>query len=173
MNALFRRVNELRAIRSQGSAAVEAYRREQLTRVIAHAQDNAPFYRRLYRGINPASCKLTDLPVTRKELLMNHFDEAVTDPRLNMTGVLDWLEKPVGHSDYYMGNHVLLRSSGTTGHNGYFVYTRAEFQEVLAHVFLGTPSGGESRISNLAYTLLPGVRIRTAMVTHPSVLTHK
>ena len=63
-------------------AELEAGKLAKFRRLVRHAQQRSPYYRRIIaeRGIDLASCKPNDFPVLTKSLLMQHFDEIVTAP---------------------------------------------------------------------------------------------
>ena len=52
-----------------------------------HAYANSPFYRRFHKGREDRP--LDELPVLSNSLLMEHFDEIVTDPLVRLADVED------------------------------------------------------------------------------------
>jgi phenylacetate-CoA ligase len=50
-----------------------------------HAYTRSPFYRRFHKGFTDRP--LGDLPILTKEMVMEHFDELVTDPAVRLADV--------------------------------------------------------------------------------------
>jgi len=71
-----------------------ALQRRRLVATARHAAAASPIYRELYAGIELAEdLDVRALPVVTKEVLMEHFDEWVTDPRLQFSQVEAHLER--------------------------------------------------------------------------------
>lgn len=110
-----------------------SHQRQEFSRLVRHAARRAPFYARLYDGIDlsgdldPAS-----LPAVDKRSLMDAFDDAVTDRRLTFDGVRRHLASIKGDA-YHLGEYRVVATSGTSGHRGYFVYDRPAWRIVLAN----------------------------------------
>jgi hypothetical protein len=58
-----------------------------------HAYARSPFYGRFHRGL--ADRSLSELPILTKEMVMEHFDELVTDPTVRLADV----EAPPRHPE--------------------------------------------------------------------------
>lgn len=115
---------------------LEAYRQRQLLDLLAHTVARSPFYRKLYKGIRiDKTLDLRALPVTSKRALLDHFDEAVTDPRLKRAEIERYLEcAPTDRDDAYLDRYRVLATAGTTGLRGLFLFDRAEWAAELANV---------------------------------------
>jgi phenylacetate-coenzyme A ligase PaaK-like adenylate-forming protein len=121
---------------------LKRHQRERLRALLAHALEKSPFYAELYRksGVD-ADSPLEDLPVVDKKTLMANFDRVVTDPGLKLAELRAHLAR-LERDEYYRGEYRVFSSSGTTGHEGIFVYGREEWSLVLAARLL-TGSLGE------------------------------
>jgi phenylacetate-CoA ligase len=96
-----------------------------------HAAAASPLYRELYAGIELADdLDVRALPVVSKDMLMERFDEWVTDPRLRRSEVEAHLERLRG-DELYLGAYRCLSTGGTTGSKGIFVYDRDEWRQCL------------------------------------------
>ena len=160
---ILKRAKEIRKIRDAGPDAIEADRMERLRRLVAHAKEHSPFYRDLYRDIDPGSFELADLPTTDKRTLMEHFDDTVTDKRLKKREVSEWAEETSQIGRFFKEDFILSNTSGTTGFKGYFAYTREEWDEVMAYMSLQVRRRS-ARPGEMLLALLPGVRSRAASV---------
>src|SRR5262245_20637789 len=58
-------------------SALKQHQQRRLAAVRAFASQRSPFYRRFHRGLDDAS--LERLPILTKAMMMEHFDEVVTD----------------------------------------------------------------------------------------------
>ncbi|MHC4224603.1 MAG: hypothetical protein ACYSUN_11480, partial [Planctomycetota bacterium] len=93
----------------------------------------------LYRGIDFDGCRLQDVPVVTKAQLMDRFEDFVTDPRLKLGELKEWMDDPANMGRRYLGEYIPCWTSGSTGRVGVFVYTAADleltFAAVAAHRF--------------------------------------
>ena len=101
-------------------------------RLVRFVYDNSSYYRRIMqeRGLRVETAKVTDFPILTKQIIQNHFDEIVTDPRIRQASVHSYVEQGQPEN-LYLGRYLVLKTSGSTGKPGYFVSTP---EEVVAGV---------------------------------------
>ena len=139
--------------------------RNRLVQTARHAAAASALYRELYAGI-----ELTDdldvraLPVVTKAMLMDHFDEWVTDPRLRLSEVETHLERVRG-DELHLGAYRCMSTGGTTGRKGIFVYDRNEWHQCLS-AFLRW-----SELTGLRPRLGRRLRVATVGATSPLHMT--
>jgi len=108
-----------------------ALQQRRLVQTARHAAGASPIYRELYAGIELAEdLEVRALPVVTKAMLMERFDEWVTDPRLRRSEVEAHLERVRG-DELYLGAYRCMPTGGTTGRKGIFVYDRDEWRQCL------------------------------------------
>ena len=109
-----------------------ALQRRRLVATARHATAASSFYRELYAGVELADdLDVRTLPVVTKAMLMERFDEWVTDPRLRLSEIEAHLER-VRDDELYLGAYRCMPTGGTTGRKGVFVYDRDEWRECLS-----------------------------------------
>src|SRR5512147_3179154 len=65
---------------------LERHQRSRLSSLVSHAVWHSPFYKKLYGPIDGGKeVAVRDLPVVNKAIMMEHFDEFITDPRLKLS----------------------------------------------------------------------------------------
>ena len=101
--------------------AVEMARNERFRALIDFARSRSPYYARIYGGLPTFGLDPQQVPVMTKRTLMAHFDEWVTDPRVNLRAVLAFLEDKHTVGERYLDRYVVWKSSGTTGEPGIYV----------------------------------------------------
>lgn len=79
----------------------------------AHAR--SPFYRRHLAGLDLDRCAFEDLPVITKDMLKQHWDEIVTDPRLRYESLHKYVAEPENWGRLMHGRWMVSMTSGTTG----------------------------------------------------------
>ena len=89
----------------------------QFRALLAHAWKHSPLYRRIYTeaGIRERDLPhvpLEDLPVVGKSEVMEHLDDAFTDPRLRSDELKRWLERDSNPRSLYLDEFVVVHSSG-------------------------------------------------------------
>lgn len=126
-------VRHYRHLTSVGTPRKEllALQQRRLVASARQAATTSPLYRELYAGIELAEdLHVRALPIVSKAMLMDHFEEWVTDPRLRLSGVENHLEDVRG-DELYLGAYRCMPSGGTTGRKGVFVYDRDEWRQCL------------------------------------------
>lgn len=110
-------------------AQIEAHQSAALARLRAHAYAHSPFYREFHAGLTDRP--LEDLPVLKKSMLRDHFNEIVTDPAVERAAVAAHAESIQGN-ERFRGDYVVNVTSGTTGEPSYILFNHAEWITVLA-----------------------------------------
>ena len=124
------RIHRQLAVRDRWSRAqLEEFQRTQLRQLVAHAVARSPLQRERLGGL--ADAELRQLPAMDKTLLMERWDDAVTDPALRLVDVEAHLAA-LERDDYLPGGYRAMASGGTTGQRGVFVFSREEWSTCLA-----------------------------------------
>ena len=88
---------------------------QRLRELVAYARQYSPYFAKLYAGV-PEDFRLTDLPITQKPVLMEHYDDWVTDRRIHKQDVLDYIARDKSKDQsLFMGQYTALCTSGSTG----------------------------------------------------------
>src|SRR5215218_809165 len=90
-----------------------------------HAYARSPFYGRFHRGL--ADRPLSELPVLSKEMVMERFDELVTDPTVRLADVEAHLATLSGGDELLDGRYRVASTSGSTGRRGLFLWNPGEW----------------------------------------------
>jgi phenylacetate-CoA ligase len=93
------------------------------------AYERSPFYRRFHQGLE--NRPLRELPVLTKPVLMENFDDVVTDRSVRLADLEGFLASP-GGDGLFRGRYVVLATSGSTGLRGVFLFDRDEWLTALA-----------------------------------------
>jgi phenylacetate-CoA ligase len=119
----------------------EVERLQRFRGLVRHAQQHSPYYASIMRtrGIEADKCLPTDFPVLTKRLIKDHFDDIVTDRRITAAGITDFLQDSRDPEEHYLGEFVVLHSSGSSGEVGYFVFSMLEWMRGLAQLERATP----------------------------------
>ena len=155
-------------VKSQSMSPGELSRLQdlKLRSILRYATANSLFYQGLYKGIDIENCMLSDLPIIIKRMMMDNYDDLVTDKRLNRNDLREFLSRPENASKLYKNVFVILNSSGTTGEKAIMGYDWSEFQ----YVFAAAMARGSTRAGsgvNIAKSLLgKPLRIANIMLTN-------
>lgn len=106
-----------------------AHQAQGLEALRRHAYARSPFYGRFHRGLEARP--LPELPVLTKALLMERFDELVTDPAVHLEDVEAHL-KALRGDERFLGRYRVCATSGSTGRRGIFLFGEEEWAKVLA-----------------------------------------
>jgi phenylacetate-CoA ligase len=108
---------------------LEEHQSGALHRLREHAYARSPFYGRFHRGFTDRP--LEELPVLTKEMVMEHFDELVTDPTVRLADVEAHLATLSGGDELLGGRYRVASTSGSTGRRGLFHCDPGEWAAVL------------------------------------------
>lgn len=116
------------------AARIAAHQEHALLRLRTAAYAGSEFYRRHHAGLHDAP--LRELPPVTKAELMEHFDEAITTPDLDLAGLEKHLrvltESGGDPGRAWNGRWWAAATAGTSGRRGIFAWNRSEWARVLA-----------------------------------------
>lgn len=118
-----------------------AHQSSQLRLLREYAYAHSPFYQRFHQGF--LNRPLQELPVLTKAMMMEHFDELVTDQAIRREQVEAHQAKMTG-DERYLGRYWVNATSGSTGHPGLFLFNRSEWLTALASFARGYEWAGIS-----------------------------
>jgi phenylacetate-coenzyme A ligase PaaK-like adenylate-forming protein len=118
---------------------LEEHQAHALRNLREFAYEHSPFYQRFHRGLTGAT--LQELPVLTKAMLMEHFDDLVTDRAIQLEEVRAHMLGMSGH-ERILGRYWINATSGSSGHPGIFLFNRTEWMTVLASFARAREWGG-------------------------------
>lgn len=149
---------------------VEGIQQERLRRLLRHTVSNSEFYQDLYQGIDIETCSLKDLPIVTKAAMMDNYDRFVTDKRLKLREIQNWLKDNKNAGKYYLGNFSPFLTSGSTGENALVIYPRKALEAIQAGLLANYPFQPKRSIYKHIQTIagyLFGKKLRIAIITVP------
>ena len=121
---------------------VHTLQENKLRKLLLYAYEHSAYYRETFEAagitanqINTAP--LEQFPTLNKELLMEHYDEIVTDTNVKQSELRSFGEKSSDSMDRYLGKYHVVHSSGSTGVPRYFLYDEQAWEEVIISVICG------------------------------------
>ena len=137
MNTLSEMRKHERWMRSQ----LEDFQAQQLLRLREFAYARSPFYHRFHKGLFDRP--LNELPVLTKAIVMENFDELVTDRAIQLQDVRKHMVND-REGKRFLGRYWVTATSGSTGNPGVFLFNRDEWVTVVAtlgraHEWAGVP----------------------------------
>ena len=140
MLKLLHRLEQMRQHERWTRPQLESYQTEALRRLREHAYAHSPFYRHFHQGLTDQP--LHELPMLTKTMMMEHFDEFVTDRSISLRDVRAHLESYPEGSEY-LGRYRVNATSGSSGSPGIFLFDSSEWLAILAsfaraHEWAGT-----------------------------------
>jgi phenylacetate-coenzyme A ligase PaaK-like adenylate-forming protein len=113
-------------------ADIEAAQLRKFRALVRHARARSPYYARIIRerGIDPDTCVPRDFPVLSKSLLMENFDEIITDRRVTKQIIAEFLSRSTDPKERLFDELTVMHTSGTSGEVGYFLYSPADYRRL-------------------------------------------
>src|SRR5262245_36128861 len=108
---------------------LEAYQAPALQRIRTHAHTHTPVLQKFNQGL--ADKPLQALPVLTKTHLHDHFDQIITDRKVQRAAVAAHVHSLRG-AEQFLDRYFVTATSGTTGEPSFFLFNQAEWATVLA-----------------------------------------
>lgn len=110
---------EAKRLVAEGGRLPDAERRQlqqqRLRELVAYVREHSPYFARHYADV-PADFRLSDLPSTEKPTLLANYDDWVTDRRIHLADVLEYVNRDASKDQSrFLGDYTALRTSGSTG----------------------------------------------------------
>lgn len=99
---------------------VEAHQAHALGQLREYVYERSPFYQRFHRGLMDRP--LHELPVLTKAMMMEHFDDLVTDRQIRLEDIRAHMKTLQG-DQHYLDRYWVTATSGSTGQPGIFCST--------------------------------------------------
>ncbi len=109
-----------------------AFQMRQFRALVRFAMRHSLFYRGKYAGIDPSRCRPEHLPTLSKPEMMGNFEAIVTDSRIKLADLQQWMENADNLGKYYRGRYVVCHTSGSQGQPAVIVQDRAAMERVFA-----------------------------------------
>lgn len=125
---------------------IKKQQKKELYQLLLYAYDHSDYYHRVFKekGIDRENLKNTPIekfPVLDKEMLMEHFDELVTVPKLKQEEIRQFdaekFQKDKTRESIFCGKYHIVHSSGSTGLAKYFVYDKKAWAKMLSGITRG------------------------------------
>ncbi|MCC6611844.1 MAG: phenylacetate--CoA ligase family protein [Anaerolineae bacterium] len=141
MLSVFRELDQMRKRESWTRQQLETHQTESLQRLRDYAYVHSPFYQRFHKGLT--NRPLQELPVLTKTMLMENFDELVTDRTVRLEDLRAHMAND-REGKRFLNRYWVTATSGSTGHPGIFLFNRDEWSVVVAslgraHEWSGVP----------------------------------
>jgi phenylacetate-CoA ligase len=135
--SLASKVLQVRKDEKLSEEGINKLQQKRLKEVVRHAINNSKFYRDFYgdHGVNLAKIdeiQLSDLPIINKQIMMDNYDDFVTDPRLKHKELELFACNPQNHRKKYLNKFEVIHTSGSTGRIGLFVYGEQDWDWLKA-----------------------------------------
>lgn len=106
-----------------------AARDAEVARLIRYSRDASPFYAEFHRGLGEAP--LAELPVLTKGVMMERFDDLVTDRQIRLADVERYMER-LPNAPLILGRYRACSTSGSSGRRGFFVFDQDEWATAIS-----------------------------------------
>jgi len=139
MLKLLQTLEQLRKHERWTRSQLEDHQAAALLRLRNYAYERSPFYQRFHKGLMDRP--LAELPVLTKAMLMENFDDLVTDRTLHLENIRRFAKKgEVGQR--FQDRYYVNATSGSSGHPGFFLFDESEWTFVLASFARGQEWSG-------------------------------
>jgi phenylacetate-coenzyme A ligase PaaK-like adenylate-forming protein len=137
--SLLSTIRQLRKHENWTRSQLEVNQVAGLKQLRAHAYAHSPFYQKFHRGLFDSP--LNELPILTKAMLMENFNELVTDPSIRLEKVREFAS---GNADKrrFLDRYWVTATSGSSGHPGFFLFSEPEWITLIASFARGQEWSG-------------------------------
>ncbi len=118
---------------------LQAHQAQALSQLREYVYEHSPFYQRFHQGM--MNRPLSELPILTKTMLMEHFDDLVTDRAIRLEDIRARMST-LQSDERYLDRYWVTATSGSSGQPGIFLFNRAEWATVIASFARGQEWGG-------------------------------
>src|SRR5260221_12083861 len=91
---------------------LELYQTESFNSLRQYSYKHSPFYQKFHKGLY--NSPLEELPILTKQIVMEHFDEVVTDSAIHLRDVKTFVENRKAN-ERFLGKYWVNATSGSSG----------------------------------------------------------
>lgn len=139
MMKLLYTLEQLRKHERWTRAQLDTYQAESLCRLREYTYAHSPFYQKFHQGLFDRP--LSELPVLTKAMMMEHFDDFVTDRSLRLEAIRAYAAQGEA-GQRYRNRYWINATSGSSGQPGFFLFDQAEWVYILASFARGQEWSG-------------------------------
>lgn len=108
-----------------------------LSDILKHVLNHSSFYKSYYAahdisGYDTNSISIKNLPTVNKSILMENFNAVANDENLSSTHIKQYFSKEFNYKGWYSGKYKLIKTSGSSGNPGIFVYGKDDWNRLRA-----------------------------------------
>ena len=103
--------------------------------LLRYANENSPYYRKQFQGIDLKTCAITDLPTLTKSEMMANLDDIFTDRALRRADLERFMSDPSNIGAYYKENYAVCHTSGSQGQPAIIVQDKPAILTTFAAQF--------------------------------------
>ncbi len=130
MLKLLHTLEELHKHEAWNRQQLQAYQAKSLQGLRQYAYKRSPFYQKFHKSLTGRP--LSELPVLTKAMMMEHYDELVTDRSLHLEEIRAFAAEHGEAGQPYKNRYWVNATSGSSGHPGFFLFNQTEWTYVLA-----------------------------------------
>ncbi len=110
-------------------------REDRFRALLRYANENSPYYRKRFQGIDLATCAITDLPTFNKSQMMANLDDVLTDRALRRADLERFMSDPANIGAYFKDNYAVCHTSGSQGQPAIIVQDKKAILTTFAAQF--------------------------------------
>lgn len=122
-------LEQLRRHESWTRQQLETHQAKALQDLRQYAYERSPFYQKFHKGLMDRP--LQELPVLTKAMMMEHYDELVTDRTVHLEEIRAYSSEAIA-GKRFQNRYWVNATSGSSGHPGFFLFDESEWVSVLA-----------------------------------------
>lgn len=114
---------------------IQNLQKDKFRKLVKFAYANSKYYREIIdkNNINIDECTPEYFPILDKKILMENFDDIVTNPQIRKADLANFFEKNIDPEKLFLDKYTAIHSSGSSGIVGYYLYDQTEIATTIAN----------------------------------------
>ncbi|MFT3880709.1 MAG: hypothetical protein QM703_13720 [Gemmatales bacterium] len=96
------------------------------------AANNSPYYRGVFKSIDPGTTVLQDLPILTKQAMMANFDRFHTDSNITSRDASAWMSDMRNYGSLFQDKYIVYHTSGSQGQAAIIIQDHKTFLHLFA-----------------------------------------
>ncbi len=151
------------------SEQIKKMQQKKFLKLVSYIAQHSPYYQEVIKknNIDIAVCKPEDFPILTKEIVIEYFDQMVTDSKITKKAITRFLTLSHNPTELFLNKYYVVHTSGSSRKIGYYAYTPEELARGIVHFTrINRPSLGQK----LAYVATANERFAGATMVNSAKL---
>jgi phenylacetate-CoA ligase len=125
---------------------------EKFRKLVKYCYANSIYYKKIIdiKNIDIKNCIPEDFPTLTKEIVLENFDDIVTDKRITKERIMNFLENSHDPQELFLDQFFVVHTSGTSGKKGLYIFNKEEMATTIVNSSRATTIAFNQKLAYIA-----------------------